>query len=315
MKIELRKLADVRPYANNPRINDDAVAAVAASIKEFGFQQPIVVDQDGVVVCGHTRLKAAAKLGLQKVPVHVARDLTPAQIKAFRIADNQTASLAEWNLDLLPLELVDLQGMDFDLGILGFDPDELAKLLDPSLCDQPGENDRERQKVQQHHHQQMDLARPPAKSLVDFDSDRRPKGSVSHNSRSVFACFLGFAGQGIRVRNGFTSVTNSSQTCAAPSSVRTAISKSPKPDHDASGRCLWFRHQRPQIASELQSASAYSLFGPFFGVVRSHEREVKSPRGLKPLTEAAERRATMQAVVATANPLDSGRPTIVESRE
>ena len=133
MKIELRKLADVKPYPGNPRINDDAVDAVAASLREFGFRQPIVVDADGVIICGHTRWKAAQKLGLDKVPVHVARDLSPEQIKAYRIADNQTASLAEWNYDLLPIELGELHAANYDVGLLGFDQDELAKLLGGEL--------------------------------------------------------------------------------------------------------------------------------------------------------------------------------------
>jgi DNA modification methylase len=133
MKIELRKVSLIKPYPGNPRLNDDAVGAVAASIREFGFRQPIVVDIDGVIICGHTRYKAAIKLGLDKVPVHVAKDLIPEQIKAYRIADNQTASLAEWNYDLLPIELADLQACNFDLGLLGFDQDELARLLDPDL--------------------------------------------------------------------------------------------------------------------------------------------------------------------------------------
>ena len=135
MKIELKNIADVKPYPNNPRINDDAVDAVVASIREFGFRQPIVVDTELVIVCGHTRYKAALKLGLQKVPVHVAKDLTPEQIKAYRIADNKTAELAEWNYDLLPIELGELQASDYDLGLLGFDQDELAKLLDPGVKD------------------------------------------------------------------------------------------------------------------------------------------------------------------------------------
>ena len=100
MKIELRPLAEIKPYEKNPRDNDAAVDAVAQSIRQFGFRQPIVVDEHGVIVCGHTRWKAAQKLGLEKVPVHVARDLTPEQIRAYRIADNKTNELAEWNLDL-----------------------------------------------------------------------------------------------------------------------------------------------------------------------------------------------------------------------
>ncbi|MEX1229489.1 MAG: ParB N-terminal domain-containing protein [Planctomycetaceae bacterium] len=131
MKIELWPLARITPYERNPRINDGAVDAVARSLQEFGFRQPIVVDTDGVIIVGHTRYKAAQKLGLDKVPVHVAKDLTPEQIRAYRIADNQTASLAEWDYDLLPLELADLRDCDYDLGLLSFDQDELAKLLNP----------------------------------------------------------------------------------------------------------------------------------------------------------------------------------------
>lgn len=135
MNIELWKLADVTPYERNPRLNDDAVDAVAASIREFGFRQAIVVDGEGVIICGHTRWKAAQKLGLEKVPVHLANDLTAEQIKAYRIADNQTASLADWDYDLLPIELGDLQAADYDLGLLGFDQDELAKLMGTDVQD------------------------------------------------------------------------------------------------------------------------------------------------------------------------------------
>lgn len=139
MQIETWPVDRPQPYDKNPRLNDDAVEVVAKSIREFGFRQPIVVDEAGVVIIGHTRLKAAKSLGLAEVPVHVARGLSPEQVKALRIADNKTAEIAEWNLELLPIELAELQGMNFDLGLLGFDQDELAKLLDPEmqqgLCD------------------------------------------------------------------------------------------------------------------------------------------------------------------------------------
>ncbi len=135
MKIELRKLSEIKPYEKNPRLNDEAVGAVAESIREFGFRQPIVVDTEGVIIVGHTRYKAALKLGLEKAPVHVAKDLTAEQIKAYRIADNKTNELSDWNYDLLPIELAELQGMNYDLGLLGFDQDELAKLLDPGVKD------------------------------------------------------------------------------------------------------------------------------------------------------------------------------------
>lgn len=133
MQIETWPIDRPQPYDKNPRLNDDAVEVVAKSIREFGFRQPIVVDEDGVVIIGHTRLKAAKQLGLSEVPVHIARGLSPEQVKALRIADNKTAEIAEWNLELLPIELAELQGMDFDLGMLGFDQDELAKLLDPGV--------------------------------------------------------------------------------------------------------------------------------------------------------------------------------------
>ncbi|MCK6458114.1 MAG: ParB N-terminal domain-containing protein, partial [Phycisphaerae bacterium] len=133
MNIELRPLAEIKLYEKNPRINDAAVDAVAESIRRFGFRQPIVVDADSVIVCGHTRYRAAQKLGLTEVPVHVATDLTPEQIRAYRIADNKTAELAEWNLELLPIELGELKDAGIDWSLLGFDSDELAKLLDPGV--------------------------------------------------------------------------------------------------------------------------------------------------------------------------------------
>jgi DNA modification methylase len=132
MKVQLVPITSIRPYDKNPRLNDYAVDAVANSIREFGFRQPIVVDKKGVIIVGHTRYKAALKLGLKEVPVHVARGLTPAQVKAYRIADNQTASLAQWDYDLLPLELADLQKMNVDLDLTGFSSEELLRLLEPS---------------------------------------------------------------------------------------------------------------------------------------------------------------------------------------
>jgi DNA modification methylase len=130
MNIEMRPIASIRPYDNNPRLNDAAVDAVAASIKEFGFRQPIVVDENGVIIVGHTRYKAALKLGLTEVPVHVAVGLSPAQARAYRIADNQTATIATWDDDKLPLELAALQEMGYNLDLTGFSADDLLRLLD-----------------------------------------------------------------------------------------------------------------------------------------------------------------------------------------
>ena len=118
------------PYARNARTcPEEAVAKVAASIKEFGFRQPLVVDEDGVIIAGHTRLLAAQRLGLEQVPVHVAAGLTPEQAKAYRLMDNRAAQETSWNFELLPLELSELAGFEFDLALTGFEPDELDELL------------------------------------------------------------------------------------------------------------------------------------------------------------------------------------------
>jgi len=117
------------PYARNPRKNDSAIATVAASLKEFGWRQPIVVDEEMVILAGHTRLEAARQLGLSTAPVHVARGLTPAQARAYRLMDNRASENAEWDEALLGLELGDLQGDGFDLGLTGFDDAELNRLL------------------------------------------------------------------------------------------------------------------------------------------------------------------------------------------
>jgi DNA modification methylase len=135
VELEFRPLDSIKPYPGNPRKNDDAVDAVVQSIKEFGFRQPIVVDKDGVIIVGHTRYKAAQKLGLDRVPVHVATELSPEQVRAYRIADNQSATLSTWNYDLLPIELSALKDDNFDLNLLGFDRDELTRILNPSAAD------------------------------------------------------------------------------------------------------------------------------------------------------------------------------------
>lgn len=133
MKIQLVDVHQLIPYEHNPRNNDAAIDAVAASIKEFGWNVPIVCDREMVIIAGHTRFKAAQKLGLEKVPVHVATDLSPEQVRAYRIADNKTGDLALWDFELLPIELAQLGDAGFDMQLLGFDSDELAKLLDPDL--------------------------------------------------------------------------------------------------------------------------------------------------------------------------------------
>ena len=124
LKIEYIETEKLIPYINNPRINENAVDVVAGSIKEFGFKNPIIVDNDNVIVAGHTRLKAARKLGLEEVPIIKVEDLTEPQIKAFRIADNKTSEFAEWDMGLLEIEL---EGLDNEF--TGFDIDELGELF------------------------------------------------------------------------------------------------------------------------------------------------------------------------------------------
>ena len=118
------------PYARNPRRNDHVVDRMAAVIGEFGFRLPVLARSDGTLVDGHLRLKAAQRLGLAHVPVVLADDLSPAQIKAFRLLVNRSASWADWDDELLGLELLDLQALDYDLGLTGFDDAELQRLLD-----------------------------------------------------------------------------------------------------------------------------------------------------------------------------------------
>lgn len=139
MKTREIKITDLKPYENNPRRNGPAVDKVAASIKEFGFKVPIVVDKDLVIVCGHTRLKAAEKLGLDKVPCVVADDLTEDQIKAFRLADNKTAEFAEWDIEKLIDELDELT--NFDISAFGFDLEALADELIPELEEERSEEE------------------------------------------------------------------------------------------------------------------------------------------------------------------------------
>jgi len=130
MQIEMIPVDQVREYERNPRvISDDAVAAVARSIELFGFKVPVVVDGASVLIAGHTRVRAARKLGLTEVPAIRATDLTEDQVRAFRLADNQVATLSKWDYELLPIELGELNDAGIDWAQLGFDQDELAKLL------------------------------------------------------------------------------------------------------------------------------------------------------------------------------------------
>jgi len=132
-QVELIEIEHIREYERNPRIaSEAAIEAVAASIRTFGFRIPVIIDRDCVLVCGHTRVRAARTLGMTRVPCIRADDLTPDQVKALRIADNKVASLTSWDMELLPIELADLKGVDFDLAVLGFSADDLAAIMAPA---------------------------------------------------------------------------------------------------------------------------------------------------------------------------------------
>lgn len=129
MKIIQARLEDIKPYKKNPRFNDEAVEKVAESIKNFGFRNPIIVDKNNEIIAGHTRVKAAELLGLETVPIIKASDLTPEQVKAYRIADNKTAEFSEWDLDLLSDEMEELRLLGLELEKTGFSTEEIEQIL------------------------------------------------------------------------------------------------------------------------------------------------------------------------------------------
>jgi site-specific DNA-methyltransferase (adenine-specific) len=137
MKIEVLPLSKLKPYARNPRkIPQKAIDKVAASLLEFGWQQPIVVDKKRVIIVGHTRYLAALQLGWTEAPVHIAAKLTAAQANAYRLADNRTGEETGWNLELLGAEMMELKSMDFNLSLTGFNIGEIGRLL-PASAEEP----------------------------------------------------------------------------------------------------------------------------------------------------------------------------------
>ncbi len=134
LEIKYKKIEEINPYENNPRDNEQAIEYVANSIKEFGFKVPIIIDKNNIIVAGHTRYKACKQLGIMEVPCIVADDLTPEQIKAFRLADNKTAEIATWDFELLQKELSGLCDF-FDMGEFGFDLTETDNSIDEVIED------------------------------------------------------------------------------------------------------------------------------------------------------------------------------------
>jgi site-specific DNA-methyltransferase (adenine-specific) len=124
---------EIHPYERNPRFNDQAVDAVAKSIEQYGWHSPLVLDKNNVIICGHTRYKAALQMGIESIPCIIAADLTPEQVKAYRIADNRLAELATWNYEVLIAEIESLQDSDLDLSLLDFEIVNLAEPIDDKV--------------------------------------------------------------------------------------------------------------------------------------------------------------------------------------
>ena len=163
--IERRTVADLIPYANNARTHsDEQVAQIAASIKEWGWTNPILIDEAGGIIAGHGRVMAARKLGINEVPVMIAKGWSKAQTKAYDLADNQLALNAGWDMDLLKVEMQGLDAEGFDLGLIGFDDMTLEGLLaevhfDPGTEDEQGKLDELAPKLVTcpHCHEEWDL--------------------------------------------------------------------------------------------------------------------------------------------------------------
>lgn len=182
MKTINKLLTEITPYERNPRKNDGAVDAVAESIRRFGFLVPIVIDADGVIVAGHTRHKAAEKLGLKSVPCVVAEELTEDEIRAFRLADNKVAEMAEWDAELLPLELADIA---VDMTAFGFDAVDEDIFGDDFTLD-----DGEKKPFQQIsltlHDEQAELLHAAIAYVYDNDMVQETFGNENKNGNGIY---------------------------------------------------------------------------------------------------------------------------------
>ena len=145
MEIVYKKIGELKPYENNPRKNDEAVDAVAASISEFGWKVPVIIDVDNVIVAGHTRYKAAKKLGIEDIPCIVADDLSDEQVKAYRLADNKVSELAGWDFTALATELSEIPNIE--MGRFGFDEEFDPSTLDDLFAEAPPK-EKEKEKIQ-----------------------------------------------------------------------------------------------------------------------------------------------------------------------
>lgn len=147
LDVKMKSIDELVPYENNPRINGLAVSVIADSIREFGFKNPIIVDEHNVIIAGHTRLLAGKQLGLEEVPVIVADDLTPQQVKAFRIMDNRSSEFAEWDYLKLLGEVKELEEEEYNIDLTGFDEIELANIVE-ELEGKQKESDKDKGEIE-----------------------------------------------------------------------------------------------------------------------------------------------------------------------
>lgn len=184
MKLESIDINELVPYENNPRKNDEAVANVKNSIKEFGFVVPIIIDKDNVVVAGHTRLKALKELGYKKVDCVRVADLTDEQVKALRLADNKVAEKAEWDVGLLDIELGNI--LDFDMSQFGFDIDKLNEDYGTDFELPDGDHGELEQITFTLHHEQAELIRYAIEQIIDNDEIVETFGNTNKNGNAIY---------------------------------------------------------------------------------------------------------------------------------
>ena len=191
MNVKPMPLAEIHPYANNPRKNDEAVAGVAASIKRFGFLIPMVIDRNNEIICGHTRYKAAKQLGLTEVPCVIADELTEEEIRAFRLADNKVSEKATWDMDLLPVELAGIMLPMEEFGFESISPDEFEENF---VLDE-GEKKPFQQISITVHDKQAALILQAIKYVYDHDAVTETFTNENHNGNGLYEVVRQWAAQ------------------------------------------------------------------------------------------------------------------------
>lgn len=191
MKVITVPITDIHPYARNPRKNDAAVDGVAASIRQFGFLVPLVIDRNNEIVSGHTRYRAAKKLGMKELPCVIADELSPDQIRAFRLADNKVAEKAQWDMDLLPLELSEILLPMTDFGFETVSEDEFSE----SFRLDEGEKKPFQQISITVHDEQAKLILAAIKYVYDHKSVTETFTNENHNGNGLYEVVRQWAAQ------------------------------------------------------------------------------------------------------------------------